>query len=333
MIPKAKYVTWRDGIHLTGTSIWCDAIRARDICFLSTASVMRGVKHAQLIASQDTLTLLGESPRQTSSRLAVPFGQPFTLGTHRIELFSSGHALGASSLLVNVADRRLLYAGAINPRGSLLGGALDQRATDVLVISARYGQAHFAFPDPTEVFARLSDRCSEVCAGGGVATLLVEDVGKALDLAAMMSDLALPIHLYRPFFDAAQRLNLPSLGALRRGDPTSKQPRILLWPIHLQSKLGTDRPSPSRILLVSGRALVMKTIKAVGADEGFVLSNHADHLELVRYIKNSGAKHVYLTHSSDRGRDLAQALPNLHWEAIGPPEQLSLFGRERGLSQ
>ncbi len=333
MIPKAKYVTWRDGIHLTGTSIWCDAIRARDICFLSTASAMRGVKHAQLIASQDTLTLLGESPRQTSSRLAVPFGQPFTLGTHRIELFSSGHAPGACSLLVNVAERRLLYAGAINPRGSLLGGALDQRTTDVLVISARYGQSHFAFPDPTELLGPLANRCAEICADGGVATLLVEDVGKALDLAAMMSDVELPIHIYRPFYDAAQRVDLASLRSLTRANPASKRPRILLWPIHLRGKLRTDMPSASRILLVSGHALVPETLVATGADEGFVLSSHADHLGLVRYIKNSGAKYVYLTHSADRGRDLAQALPNLHLEAIGPPEQLSLFGRERGLSQ
>ena len=31
-------VTWRDGVHLTGTPIWCDARRRRDVCFVSSAS-------------------------------------------------------------------------------------------------------------------------------------------------------------------------------------------------------------------------------------------------------------------------------------------------------
>ena len=30
-------VTWRDGVHLTGTPIWCDARRRRDVCFVSRA--------------------------------------------------------------------------------------------------------------------------------------------------------------------------------------------------------------------------------------------------------------------------------------------------------
>ena len=29
-------VSWRDGIHITGTPLWCDALRTRDVCFLSS---------------------------------------------------------------------------------------------------------------------------------------------------------------------------------------------------------------------------------------------------------------------------------------------------------
>tara|TARA_R110002096_G_scaffold44524_7_gene119798 strand:+ start:9976 stop:10980 length:1005 start_codon:yes stop_codon:yes gene_type:complete len=319
-------VTWRDGIHLSGTSIWCDAIRARNICFLSEANAMRGAKHAQLIASQDTLNLVRPGKSEAGSRLAVPFGQPFTLGTHRIELFSSGHGLGAASLLVKVETHKVVYAGAVNPRGSVLGGPLDHRSADILVLSGRYGTPRFAFPPEDSVSASLGQRCSEIVQAGGVAVLLVGDTGKALDLASRLgSDLEIQVH--RGIQEAGRRSRPNLFGGLRRWNEKTKTGRVLLWPIHTRSKL--DRsvlPKASQVLLVSGQALDPDCIAAAGADEGFALSNQADHDELVRYIRGSGASQVYLTQSSDRGQGLQEALPKHTIEAIGPPEQLSLFG-------
>jgi len=319
-------VSWRDGIHITGTSIWCDAIRARDICFLSTASAMRGAKHAQLIASQDTLRLLGESNNQGGSRLAVPFGQPFTLGTHRIELFSSGHSVGSASLLVNVDSHRVVYAGAINPRPAAIGSALDHRAADILVLSARYGEPRFAFPDPSSEFARLETRCREICGDGGVAILLVRDLGKALTLAARLSTSGLPLRAHRSICDRAKRLAAPAFAELRRWGRNRSEGQILLWPLGTRSRLDPETlPKGSARILVSGSAIAPDRVAAAGAAEGIVLSNQADYHELLRYIASSGAKQIYLTHSSDRGEGLFKALPKLQVEAIGPPQQLPLF--------
>ncbi len=333
MVSKAKRkgqqtapVTWRDGVHLTGTSIWCDAIRARDICFLSAANAMRGARHAQLIASQDTLNLLGPGGTQAGSRLAVPFGQPFTLGTHRIELFSSGHTLGAASLLVKAGSRNVVYAGTINPRGSALGGPLDHRSADILVLSGRYGTPNFAFPNQTDVLARLQERCRDICQMGGVAVLLLRDAGKALDLASQLGELNLQAH--RGFHDAARRSRPKRFSNLKRWNAKAKRPCVLLWPIHTRSKLHRAAlPKHSQVLLVSGQAAEAECIAAAGASEGFILSNQADHGELVRYIQSSGAGQVYLTQSRDRGKGLQEALPKHTIEPIGPPEQLSLFGR------
>lgn len=326
--PIAAPVTWRDGIHLTGTSIWCDAVRARDICFLSRASAMRGAKHAQLIASQDTLALLGDSASLAGSRLAVPFGQPFTLGTHRIELFSSGHALGAASLLVNVQTHKVVYAGTVNPRASALSAPLDHRPADILVLSARYGEPRFAFPDPAETLSKLQTRCSEITQSGGVAVLLLGDAGKAMDLAGTLLGTGLRVQAHRAFYDVARRATHTALEPLRRWNSEATGGRVLLWPSHTRAKLDPDAlPKGSAVFLVSGKALDPNNVQASGASEGFALSNGADHDDLVRYIQSSGARQIYLTNSSDRGEGLAKALPKLSIEAIGPPEQLSLFAR------
>jgi putative mRNA 3-end processing factor len=323
---QAARVSWRDGIHLTGTAIWCDARRSRDICFVSVAGAVPQAKHGQLIASPQTLLLFDDG--EQASPLAVPYGQPFTLGTQRIELFASGHALGAASLLVHTKDAKIVYAGAINPRGSRLGGAIDHRSADVLIISARYGQSHYDFRDSDLIAGQLRERCQEICSSHGVAVLLVDGVGKALDCADLLADASLPLFAHRSFHEAALTLQRKrvALPPLKRWNPKGEGGRVLLWPLAAREKIKiADLPAESRVLLVSGRAQDPVSLEKSSAHEGFAWSNQADHAELQQYIRSSGASQVYLTHSPDRGAALAKELVGISIEAIGPPEQLSLF--------
>src|ERR1700755_3182516 len=96
-------VTWRDGVHLTGAPIWCDARRRRDVCFVSSADRVIVAEHGQLIATPITLALV--APRagggMGAGHLGVPLRRPFTLGTLRLELIPSGRGLGAAALHVD----------------------------------------------------------------------------------------------------------------------------------------------------------------------------------------------------------------------------------------
>ncbi|MBA3540561.1 MAG: hypothetical protein H0T79_13205, partial [Deltaproteobacteria bacterium] len=103
-------VTWRDGVHLTGSPIWCDARRRRDVCFVSSSERVGRTGHGQLIGTPLALTLLGATE---PGHLAVPLRQRFTLGTSRLELIPSGRGLGAAALHVDLTGRTVLYAGPI----------------------------------------------------------------------------------------------------------------------------------------------------------------------------------------------------------------------------
>lgn len=321
---KDPLVSWRDGLHLTGTSIWCDARRSRDVCFASTASALHTARHGQLIATAETIALL-EVAHTISAPLAVPYGHPFTLGRHRLELFASGHALGAASLLVQVDDKRVVYAGAVNPHGSGLGGGADVRACDVLVVSARYAQPRFRFPEAAEVLGELRAFCSEIVGHEGLAVLLLDTAAKALDVAAALGG-DFPFDAHRSIYEAAARFRQrPEVPVIRRhGGKQGKGGRVLLWPLRVRDKLAA-LPERSAVALVSGRAIDERAIASAGASHGFALSSHADFDELRRYIEESGAAEVYLTQAPDDGQPLAQALGKLQVEPIGPPEQMSLF--------
>src|SRR5687767_11207119 len=119
-------VTWRDGVHLTGTPIWCDARRRRDVCFVSSADRVGKAGHGQLIGAPLTLALLGASG---GGHLAVPLHRRFTLGTVRLELIDSARGPGAAALVVDITGKVVLYAGAIR------AGA-EVRTCDAVVVGA-----------------------------------------------------------------------------------------------------------------------------------------------------------------------------------------------------
>src|SRR4051812_49639833 len=136
-------VSWRDGVHITGTPIWCDARRRRDVCFLSSADRVGRTGHGQLIGTAITLALVDATG---PGHLAVPLRQRFTLGTVRLELIPSGRGFGAAALHADVTGKTVLYAGVMRTSASGIGDAAEVRTCDAVVVAAPYGAPEHRFP-------------------------------------------------------------------------------------------------------------------------------------------------------------------------------------------
>ncbi len=331
---NAVDIRWRGGVHIGGTEIWCDARRAREVCFVSCAHAVEASRHGQLIATQLTLDLLSRADAkfQPISQLSVPYGRPFTLGTKRVELLRSGHSIGSASLLINVDGHRVLYAGAVNPAGGGLGGEADVRACDTLVINAHYGQRGLSFDPVHQVCEAVSAFVHEVHDKGGLAILLVSSASKGLDVAERLSRGKIHVIAHRGIHHAAQRIRarveLPKIRRWSGKPPRTRGPvRALLWPLHLRAALDKlPLPEHSNVAVVSGAATELDAHQRYRADALFAWSNAADHKALVDYVDTCGATNVYVT-----GRCARTFAPSLERKgrrasALGPPIQLSLFG-------
>jgi putative mRNA 3-end processing factor len=306
---------------------------------VSHAAAVRTSRHGQLIATAATLRLLGAGLRRppSASTLAVPYGRPFTLGTRRVELFPSGHALGSASLLLDVDGRRVVYAGPVNPAGGGLGGVAEQRQCDVLVVGARYGAPRFAFPEPALVLAEIAAFVAEVTRAGGVAMLLVSSPAKGLDVAHGLARAAGDVPRLRahPSIHAAWRGATQSISLLPEGFPPLlrhagrvRPGEVLLWPLARPGTAARNAlPPGSRIALVSGLACDPEECAAARVDLGFALSNQADHQRLLAYILASGAEQIFLTGGQGDAMVRVLADAGLGARLLGPPRQMSLFGR------
>jgi len=326
-------ILWRGGVHIGGTEIWCDARRAREVCFVSCAHAVEASRHGQLIATQITLDLLSRADKkfQPQSQLAVPYGRPFTLGTRRLELVRSGHSVGSASLLLDSGGQRILYAGPVNPAGGGLGDTADLRAADTLIIAARYGHVGLAFAPVDQVAAAVIDFVRDVHESGGLAVLLVTSPSKGFDVAHRLSREKIQVIAHRTIHHAAQRVRarveLPKIRRWAGKPPRTAGPvRALLWPLHLRDALRkVALPAASKTALVSGAAAEPGVEQRIDADALFAWSNAADYRRLCEYVDASGARRVQVT--GRYARELAAALQTdkRTATALGPPEQLGLF--------
>jgi putative mRNA 3-end processing factor len=308
-------VAWRDGVHVVGTPIWCDARRARDLCFVSAADRVGRAGHGQLIASAATLAQLGAAP---GPHLPAPYRRPFTLGTLRLELMPSGHALGGAVLLVDAGERRVLCAGVVAPRGGGLGEPCEVRRADVFVVAAPYGAERHVFPPVEEVASAAVEDIVAVARAGGLAGVLVTSSQKGLDVAARLLAAGVEVAAHRSIHHAARRLAAAGVPAplVRRA---RLAPGALLWPVRERARL----PSVRRTLLVSGLATEPETVDALEVDAAYAWSNAADRAGLLEVIAATGATRVFLT---GRCADDAAAAIGEPARVLAPPHQMELFG-------
>ena len=306
-------MTWRDGVHLTGTPIWCDARRRRDICFVSSADRIGRTGHGQLIGTPLTLALLGAHGQ---GHLAVPLRQRFTLGTHRLELIPSGRGLGAAALWVDNAGRTVLYAGPVRTVAGGAGDPAEVRTCDAVVVAAPYGEPHHQFPPLADVIAQTVEWTHAQLATDKRPVLFVDTALDGLEVALALAAAGIAISAARPIREAAVRaaevMQLPAIGT------PGKEPRAVVW-------LDADRLGLARALadrphvtaLVSARALERKL-----TDAAFPWASAADRVQLLAWIESTSARDVFLTGA---GADAIASVLGPRARVIGPPHQMALF--------
>ena len=338
-------MTWRDGVHLTGTPIWCDARRRRDVCFLSSADRIGRAGHGQLIGTPITLALLGA---RDLGHLAVPLRQRFTLGTVRLELIPSGRGFGAAALHADITGNTVLYAGAIRTGAGGVGDAAELRTCDAVVVAAPYGEPHHRFPPLAAAIGATIEWTRAQLAAGRRPVLFVDAPLDGLEVASRLAADGLAIAGGRLLREAAQRIadlvarpqiidGTVAIGrtitprTMAAPDPGSgipaisapgREPRAIVW-------LDADRAGLARSLGDRRFATALVSARAVdgvaGYDAGFGWAAAADRAQLLGWIEATGAREVFVTGAC------AEAIAGAvgpRARIIGPPHQMPLFPRE-----
>ena len=186
--PELPKVIYRQGIHLLGTVLWFDAVARQELCFLSNAiEAVRPAQHRKVVCTEETarlITLRGGRARALSG----PYGHSVRLGPLTLEMFPSGHMLGASQLLTTIDGVRVLYTGTICTDPLPTANPLETPEADLIIASAHCVDPSQRSPlsrmAAEEVLAFVDDALSD----GLTPTLLVEPLGQGQDVLRLLGD-------------------------------------------------------------------------------------------------------------------------------------------------
>lgn len=174
----------------------------------------------------------------------------------------AGHILGAASVLLEVAGRRILFSGDLGrPDDLLMNPPADPPPADTVLLESTYGDRQHPHED---LIAELGPALQRLAARGGVAVVPVFAVGRAQallhTLARLKAQRAIP-HALPVFLDSPMAIHTTGLFAQHMGEHRLNQREVqamaraaTMVETPDQSKALASRHGPMVILAASGMA-------------------------------------------------------------------------------
>ncbi|OIO28523.1 hypothetical protein COX86_03005 [Candidatus Micrarchaeota archaeon CG_4_10_14_0_2_um_filter_60_11] len=291
----------KSGVHLCGEEEVGLDCRHENV-FISHAHAdhaFSSKKSKRVMASDATLDLL----KTRGFSLA---GERWNNG---FQLLRAGHVLGALQLRAELDGCVCTYAPDFKLSDSLTVKGAEMRSCDDLVVDGTFASPEFVFPPRETVYDQIGKWAKANEAAGVITVFGGYALGKAQELVACLNEYAAITPLVSgetaELCRAYLRHGIPLDFLAAESDEGRAALKGAFTAVLPMNRVG--RPLASRLKQFYGRKV--RTAVATGwalcrpfaTDGQFALSDHADSLELKKFVEGTGAKRVY----SEKGARLA----------------------------
>lgn len=278
-------------------------------------------------AHQLSLLPRTERPRIDPTFEEHPYNEPWMEGEHRLTLFSAGHVLGSSQLLIEGERGSFVYTGDFKLSESFTAEPPEVKRCDVLLMECTYGRPHYVFPPREEVAGAMVEFARDALEGDAVPVFFAYSLGKAQEAIAILGNAGIPVTVHGAI-DTMTKIyekcgvTMPSYK--RYHAELFDTASALVWPPGGKALPKALRDREVRTAMLTGWSLDRGALFRYGTERGFALSDHADYPSLLRYIELAQPKKVLLNHG---WRDFVYRLRALgiNAEYLEANAQLSLF--------
>lgn len=295
------------GVHLTGTVLWFDCERRRDLSFISHAHMEFVGKNRRILATDKTLKILTRGSGKVEA-LTSPYRRRFTLGPLELEMHPAGHVLGSAQLLIHRGDRRIVYTHDVSTRALATVERAKPIECDVLALPATYGLPMYRFPPREEVASGVRAFVARAFEDNATPVFFAETIGLAQELMRIIGEAGHKMRVQGSIYDVAKiyvefGVSLPNA---RRFGGTPARDEVVIFPPILRKHAAIKKLKKMRTAMVSGRAVEPGFAFTQRVDEAFALADVCDHDELLTFVRDTGARDVYLTggHVEEFGAEL-----------------------------
>lgn len=233
------------------------------------------------------------------------YGESIRLGDATVSFHSAGHVLGSAQVRVEVDGEVWVASGDYKRQPDPTCAPFDVVACDTFITEATFGLPIYRWPDTADVAAeivRWRDECAE---RGEAALLYCYALGKAQRVLAELGRIdATPVFLHGAV-DAGVRVyehaGIPMVETRRVADVDKTfdfAGQLIIAPPSAAGSAWIRRFRRAQQGFASGWMRLRGNRRRRNYDRGFVISDHADWPDLLRTVRETGAKRVIATHGN-----------------------------------
>ncbi len=325
-------------LYVAAIDLWIDSPHERDRCYVSHGHSDHAREHGTVVSSVNSARVcrqrFGRRNERTPRRADVAFeehafNEPWNDGEHRLTLFSAGHVLGSSQLLIEGEGGAFVYTGDFKLTRSYTCEPPEVKRCDVLLMECTFGRPQYVFPPRDEIEERIAGFAIHALEDGCAPVFFAYSLGKAQEAMAILSKAGVPITVHGAVHAMARVYEEAGvqLGAYEKYDAlTYDGKRALIWPPSRKTRPKGTHNRRLRTAMLTGWAMDAGAPHRYGVDEMIPLSDHADFPSLLHYIERAEPKKVWLTHGR---RDFVHHLRRrgIDAEYLEAQQQLALFSR------
>jgi len=305
-------------LYVRELDLWIDSMRSRDRCYVSHGHADHAREHDVVVATPNTARICRTRFKRKSRRACSfeehAFNEPWDVGDACLTLFSAGHVLGSSQLLIEGERGRFVYTGDFKLASSLTAEPTEVKRCDVLLMECTFGQPHYVFPPRDEVAAEMTSFARDTLDRGAIPLFYAYSLGKAQEAMALLGGAGIPLVVHPTIATMAQTyadcgVALPAHRAYDQ--QTFAGDAAVIWPPSARA-LPWVAGRRVRDAVLTGWAMDRSARYRYGATRAFALSDHADYPSLLRYIEMAQPTKVLLMHGR---RDFTDRLRRLGIDA------------------
>ena len=232
-------------------------------------------------------------------------GDGFTLGDARVSFHPAGHVLGSTQVRVEVAGEVWVASGDYKRQADPTCLPFEVVPCDTFITEATFSLPVYRWPDFATVIAQLHAWRAECAERGEVALLYCYALGKAQRvLAGLLAHGHRPVYLHGAV-DTGVRVYRESgvamVPTIRLSDVARNEDlagELVIAPPSAAGSSWTRRFKRLQQGFASGWMRVRGNRRRRNYDRGFEISDHADWPDLLRTIRETGARRVIATHGN-----------------------------------
>jgi putative mRNA 3-end processing factor len=254
------------------------------------------------LAHKDSEAVLRMRLGENITLQTVEYGEVFSINGVHFSLHPAGHIIGSAQVKVEYKGEVWAVSGDYKLQDDQFCRPFEPVQCHVFITESTFGLPVYKWPDQMEITEQIKQWWQQNILQGKASVLMGYALGKMQRLIKNLQPFISSVYAHGAVYYLNEKLRtagseLPFIAyAGSETDKNKFRGALILAPTSANNSPWMKRFEPYSSAYCSGWMTVRGAKNRKAIDRGFVLSDHADWIDLNTAVKETGAQKVYVTH-------------------------------------